>query len=105
MALVLGRDEELLAQLRALLTFLPPPASSPAPAPAPVKVESMGTSGGGGRRRRRLGSKRDRDDDDDSEAEAEAEQHGEEPAAAQPHYCPPPCKRTRCVVIKGVFGF
>jgi hypothetical protein len=101
MALVLGRDEELLAQLRALLTFLPPPASPPAPA-APVKVESiMGTSGGGRRRRRRLGSKRDRDDDDDSEAEAEAEQHGDEPAAAQPHYCPPPplppCKRTRCV--------
>lgn len=92
MALVLGREEELLAQLRALLTFLPPPASPPAPA-APVKVESiMGTSGGG----RRLGSKRDRDDD----SEAEAEQHGDEPAAAQPHYCPhppPPCKRTRCV--------
>lgn len=101
MALVLGREEELLAQLRALLTFLPPPASPPAPA-APVKVESnMGTSGAG----RRLGSKRDRDDnddEDDDDSEAEAQQHGEEPAAAQPHYCPPPpppCKRTRCVVI------
>ncbi|CAD6268556.1 unnamed protein product [Miscanthus lutarioriparius] len=122
MALAVGREEELLAQLRALL-FLPSPAPAPATPAAPVKVESaagplpatiMGSGGGrgrgpaavssatattnnasscgGGGRRRRRLGSK-RDRDD--EGKAKDEQHDEdEPAAAQPHYSPP-CKRRK----------
>ncbi|OEL19916.1 hypothetical protein BAE44_0019065 [Dichanthelium oligosanthes] len=84
--MTLGRQGELLAQLRELL--LP---SSPTSAPV-VKVEESSrpldtghpAASCDGRRRRRRGSKRGRDDKNNR-----GDQH-EEPAAAQPHHS---CKR------------
>ena len=88
-----GRQGELLAQLRELLTLPSSPpanklesavrplagAAGPGPSPPPQAAAPSTAMASGGRRRRRGSSKRGRDDHDEM---ASGEHHGEDPAAA-----------------------